>query len=53
MVGFDVSEDSLVVCDDHDAHFGSYQLVHAFGDDFDGIYVQSGVCFVQNGYFRL
>src|SRR3990170_6703590 len=53
MVGLDVAQYSLVVGYYHDAHFGSNQPVDPFGDYFDRVNVQTRVCFVQNGYFRL
>ena len=53
VVWLDIAQYSLVVGDYHYAHLGSNQTVYAFSDDFDRIYVQAGVCFVQDGYFRL
>src|SRR5690348_5078515 len=53
MVWFDVSENSLIVCDYHDAHFGSYKLVYPLCYNLDRVYVQPRVSLVEDRNFWL
>ena len=51
-IGFDIVQQSLVVGNDHSTGFRSLEFIETIGHNAQGIYIQTGVRFVQNGKSR-